>query len=342
MLIKNPEQILKNCPSWNKAYLMQKKTVEDFHKRCSGILENSCPLRPLEESYLSMKRNLFSTLFIMATASLGLSEEKVMFYAMANQSIRALVTGCDNILDDEYKEVIPFDVEGEGHRFLSVMKIMTADRVLANLTAREMANGRISPEQFEKLSSVLMEVLVPSGLEEHEEESLTVFTVPKPEEMITKVHYRKTGMLFESPVRLVEKMGDVQKENADSVCSALSNLGIGCQLLDDMKDVAIDLYAKKYNMVISYAFHGGSKKEREIVQSVFSKNLTMQECELIAGKLKMASAKCFIQAGKMFLKAKKEFKSSIKGFGVKEFLSMGYLINRAILPEKIIEMSETV
>ena len=103
------DKVLGNCPLWSSAYAIQRDTLREFHDRCANVLGEACELRPMDEQILLTQRNLFSTLFIASALSLGLSETKVRFYSQIYQCIRSLVTGCDNILDDEYKEVIPFD-----------------------------------------------------------------------------------------------------------------------------------------------------------------------------------------------------------------------------------------
>ena len=50
-----------------------------------------------------------------------------------NQCLRGMVTGCDNILDDEYKTTLETDLPPQAHRFRSVLDIMVADRVLFTL-----------------------------------------------------------------------------------------------------------------------------------------------------------------------------------------------------------------
>ena len=74
--------------------------------------------------------------------------------------------------------------------------------------------------------------LMPSGLEEHEEESGAARTVPTPEAICDDVHYRKTGLLFEAPLSLIEEMGDAYAGQTRCAREALSGLGLACQALD--------------------------------------------------------------------------------------------------------------
>ncbi|MDX2479133.1 MAG: hypothetical protein QNK24_02210 [Desulfuromusa sp.] len=58
----------------------------------------SCQLDSLQTEQLSLQRNLFSTLFIMATEAAGVALEALPFYTMINQCLRVQITGCDNLL----------------------------------------------------------------------------------------------------------------------------------------------------------------------------------------------------------------------------------------------------
>ena len=112
-----------NWVDWRESYEVQRATVQDFHARCANSLGASCGFRPPDDQVLRVERNLFSTLFVLATKTLGLPERAVRFYAMVNQCMRALVTGCDNLLDDEFKEVIPFDLPGDGTKFAPSLRL---------------------------------------------------------------------------------------------------------------------------------------------------------------------------------------------------------------------------
>ena len=244
--MKNAKELLLNWPLWLEASTIQRQVVESFYQEAGSVLKDACRLRPFKNAFVEMERNLFSILFIACTQPFALTPGKNLFYARINQCLRALVTSCDNLLDNEYKEVIPFALEGSGSRFRSVMSIMTADRLIADLAATEMANGNLSLKQFKELSRMVMTVLTPSGIEEHEEESLTELAVPTPKEIIEKIHHRKTGLLFRAPLDLIAGLENGHNESTLKLAEGLRLFGLGCQLLDDLKDAGPDLSQRRY------------------------------------------------------------------------------------------------
>lgn len=54
--------------------------------------------------YISIERNFFSALFLYSYFRAGIPKPRRILYATANQCLRGMVTGCDNILDNEYKK----------------------------------------------------------------------------------------------------------------------------------------------------------------------------------------------------------------------------------------------
>lgn len=221
------EQLMQ-CPAWRRAFALQQETVQRFHQDCRDILSPGCVLLSLDTEQLSPQRNLFSTLFIMAVEAAGVRQEMMPFYAMLIQCLRAQVTGCDNILDDEYKSVVPFALPGSGIRFRSVLTVMTADAVLARSLLTAVSTGRMDEQRARMCQSAALAVLIPSGIEEHEEESGSGESVPDVEKVLCQVHYRKTGLLFEAPVRVAEQMGDTTAGRAGLIAAALADFGVAC------------------------------------------------------------------------------------------------------------------
>ncbi|MDX2496081.1 MAG: class 1 isoprenoid biosynthesis enzyme [Desulfuromusa sp.] len=326
--------ILMACEPWARAFAIQRKTVQEFHQTCTAILGESCPLDPLQSEQLTLQRNLFSTLFIMATEAAGVALESLPFYAMINQCLRVQVTGCDNLLDDEYKNVIPFSLPGSGTRFRSVLTIMAGDSVLANLIMAEVASGRMDHSNAQKLQTAALAVLIPSGIEEHEEESCLKETIPSVETILQQVHPRKTGLLFEAPIRLVEKMGVADPSRSPFISEALANFGLGCQILDDLKDVADDLYQNKYNIVISQAYHGNNEEEKQQIESFHLGESSHDHAQQIVEKLTTARKDSFSYAVKYFQQTTKEFTQHFPAFGLPQASSLGILVQNSIMSER--------
>jgi hypothetical protein len=101
-----------------------------------GILEgSSVRLIPPDPASASIESNLFSLLFLYSYLQAGIPAPRRVFYAAVNQCLRGMVTGCDNLLDDEYKKTLDTDLPPSGTRFRSVLDIMVSDRVLFELLA---------------------------------------------------------------------------------------------------------------------------------------------------------------------------------------------------------------
>ena len=56
---------------------------------------------------------------------------------MVNQGMRAWVTACDNVLDDEYKEIFDFQTMAEGPKMRSILTVMLAERVISSWVIEE-------------------------------------------------------------------------------------------------------------------------------------------------------------------------------------------------------------
>ncbi|MDX9974239.1 MAG: polyprenyl synthetase family protein [FCB group bacterium] len=325
------------CEAWRAAYEVQRATLTQFYDLCARTLGSACALKPLEPRLFSMQANLFSTLFIMATAALGLVEEKVRFYAVVNQCLRTVVTGCDNILDDEYKEVVPVALEGSGTRFRSVLQIMTGDAVLARLMTEAVAEGSLDAAKAARLSGAVLAVLIPSGVQEHEEESGLNKTIPRPEEMIGDVLYRKTGLLFQAPLKLVAHVGDATEADIAVGARALSDFGIACQILDDAMDVSQDLSQRHLNLVLSLAYHGDDPAERDTAQALASRErLTEAEAVEAAANLPIAAEACRLLAAEYFSRAYQGLCKAIPAFDPAAAKSLGTLVQMAIMKDRFI------
>ena len=78
-----------------------------YWKTAGKILDDSgIVLHPPPADYLAMAKNIFSTLFLYAYYAAGIAPERRVVYVAVNQCLRGMVTGCDNILDDEYKKTL--------------------------------------------------------------------------------------------------------------------------------------------------------------------------------------------------------------------------------------------
>ena len=330
--MKKQLKILERCSSWNDAYEIQKSAVRDFYLRGERILEGSISLRPFDEGLLKMEKNLFSILFISVIKNLPVEKNLIPFYASAVHCLRALVTGCDNILDDEYKEILPFRLESRGRVMKSVFVIMTADRILSDLALEKYREGIISYENALKLSSAVIKVLSASGIEEDEEENISSSEYPSPQIMLENYLYRKTGTLFEAPVNLLVEMGEIDKESVGNILKMLSFFGIGCQLLDEIRDFREDFYAGGYNMISSLMNHGKySTAKDEIAAYLDGNSLNSKNTEKAC---RNAKKECFSLASEYFIKAGKLLPEAVPDLSYRQIYALADYIKILILKDE--------
>lgn len=243
------EEVMR-IPCLKAAFEEHKEVLRDFHGAARRLLSGTVPMRPVSDELFTPERNFFSSLFLATLAALGLDARSRSLFGLVNQCLRATVTACDNLLDEDRREVFPFDLPGEGYRFKSVLTLMAADRLLAERIMEEVAAGRISAGQAQGLQRLSLTALVASGIEEHGEEE-GVSASLSPDEILRSVHRIKTGLLFEAPVRIPESLGLVGGAASLFARRGLSDFGIGCQIIDDMADVALDLRQRRHNYVLA-------------------------------------------------------------------------------------------
>ena len=243
---------LGGVPALAIALDLQGRVLAEFHARAAAVLGNSVPLRPYTNAERSIERNLFSSLFLGVQRCVGLTDERLLPAGLINQCMRAWVTACDNLLDDEGKTVIPFHLPDGGTRFASVLTLMTADRILTELIAEEMERGSITAGRAAELSRMTLHALIPSGLQEHEEEPGVDEILP-PEVLLERIHVPKTGLLFEAPIRVAEWMLGGPTHATQAARAGLRCFGLACQIIDDIVDLPSDLSAFRHNYVLSSA-----------------------------------------------------------------------------------------
>ncbi len=248
---------------------------------------------PPRPDYFAIEKNFFSALFLYSYFRMEIPKSRRVLYAAANQCLRGMVTGCDNILDNEYKKTLETDLPEQATRFRSVLDIMISDRVLFALLQRGYLDGDLTFDQIESASFASLRALAKSGAQEASEECGIGKILP-PEEILSKIHHYKTGILFLSPWALPDVIEahcandstridyglrrgprpdviDVHCANhSASIKSALFQIGMGCQILDDMVDVTMDLQMNRHNYVISLIHHGNHPTERADLEKIRS------------------------------------------------------------------------
>ena len=230
-----------------------------FWKTAGTILGgSSIHLVPPDRFSFSLSRNFFSTLFLYSYYRIGIPSDRRILYAAVNQCLRGMVTGCDNLLDDEYKTTLETDLPPNAHRFRSVLDIMVADRVLFAMLQEYCQTHNFAVDLALQASKASLQALTRSGVQEASEEG-GIDERLDPEIVLRKIHHYKTGVLFQSTwaiPAIFEKESTTEKQHEVQVAQdALYQIGIGCQILDDLVDLFVDMRECRHNYVASVIFH---------------------------------------------------------------------------------------
>lgn len=245
--------------------------LTDYADAASAVLKGSgINIVSPPPDYFSLERNFFSAIFLYSYYRAGINPDRRAFYAAVNQCLRGMVTGCDNILDDEYKKTIETDLPENAWKFRSIIDIMASDRVLFVLLLKLAEKNEVSLGRVALACSETLRALAMSGAQEATEEG-GIDLVLKPDDVLRSVHHYKTGLLFKAPWAVPSVM-EAGLDNALSslVRDSLYDIGMGCQLMDDMVDMERDLRTKKHNLMVSLAFHEGNPIEKEAIEAALA------------------------------------------------------------------------
>jgi len=196
----------------------------------------------------------------------GIPKPRRILYAAINQCLRGMVTGCDNILDDEYKKTLDTDLPEQGIRFRSILDIIVSDRVLFSILYKSCRSNGLTPEQVLAASSESLRALAGSGAQEAAEERGVADRL-LPEKVLEYVHHYKTAMLFQCPWAVPKIIEKHETEDMPMLKDALYQIGMGCQLLDDMVDLSMDLRMNRHNYIASLIVYGTNLKDRDSIET---------------------------------------------------------------------------
>jgi len=207
-----------------------------------------------------IQRNFFSILFLAVYRSIGIPPERRHYYGMLNHCLRGIVTGADNILDDEYKGLLPLNFPEPAIRFKSVMHILLFDRFIVRITNDMQKQNMLGKADAALVQQKLFDALVPIGAEEAQEEG-GVYNILPPAEILSTVHMYKGGKLldlaFVAPL-LVEETFARELRLADK---GIYSIGIALQLIDDLTDFYEDISHANHNYLVSSIKYRGGEKE---------------------------------------------------------------------------------
>lgn len=233
-------------------------------------------LKPLPSDFHSLDKNFFSALFLYSFQRAGISKERRILYAAINQCLRGMVTGCDNILDDEYKKTLDTDLPEKGTKFRSIIDIMVSDRVLFEILLQSSKRGDIASEHVLEASSETIRALTRSGVQEASEEG-GICNILEPEEVLSSVHHYKTGVLFKCPWAVPAIIEDIDPKLIAGLENALYDIGMGCQIMDDMTDLSSDIEKSRHNYVVSLIYHDSDATESGKLQALMVSGLVDNE-----------------------------------------------------------------
>jgi hypothetical protein len=251
--------------------------LERFWQEAAIILKGGAiNLVPPDRTWFSLSKNFFSALFLYSYLRSDIPKERRILYVAINQCLRGLVTGCDNILDDEYKTTLETNLPPQAHRFRSVVDIMVADRVLFALLSEYCHQQHLPIELALRANNACLGALARSGTQEASEEG-GVDQRLLPEKVLTDVHHFKTGILFQSPWVVPTLLEPPLAPAAQKVQRSLYRIGIGCQLLDDIVDLFSDIAGRRHNYVTSVIAYQESPEVWESLQSAIGGRETLAD-----------------------------------------------------------------
>jgi len=242
---------------WNSAQEILAGSGINLHEKPAG--------------FLKLENNFFSAIFLYSFHRAGISRDRCVLYAAFNHCLRGMVTGCDNILDDEYKKTLETNLPAGATRFRSIIDIMASDRVLFSIAMAACTRGELSHEQVLKASKASLHTLTASGIQEATEEQ-GIGSIFTPEDILSNVHHYKTGLLFNCPWGIPSVLEQLNLEVVTPLQQALYSIGMGCQIMDDMVDLGRDTRGARHNYVTSLIYHNvdkdlwGQLKEKAVVE----------------------------------------------------------------------------
>ncbi len=266
------------------------------------ILDTS-PIKVLdaEPSYFSLEKNFFSSIFLYSYFRGEIHKSRRIIYAAVNQCLRGMVTGCDNILDDEYKMTLATDLPLDATKFRSVLDIMVSDRVLFSILQQQFLSNDLTSDQVLAASNESLRTLAKSGAQEASEEQ-GAGQILNPEYILSNIHCLKTGVLFQSPWALpdlLENLDEVDEnvlQKREIIKEALFDIGMGCQIFDDMVDLSLDIKTSHHNYVASLIKHEGQKHETKLFEKMLKNRSKIKTSEDLLFQFPVSRKKAAIKA----------------------------------------------
>ena len=259
------------------ALLEQQECIREIHARLAPHLASPAGTPtayevrpgPLPEAHLGWRKIIFSTLFQSVYHLMDVPAPRRLLYGKLIHLFRIWVTSADNLLDGEDKEVVPVVFPGQARVMRQIVAVMAADRVLAEILNDAVAAGAISAVQRDELARESLRRLLPSAAQEATEEG-GIAVRPPPEEVLGVIHRLKTGLLFNVAFVGPEIVEPAAFARTARLREGLMDFGLGCQVLDDVRDMARDLLEKRHNYVLSVLAHQAPDRLNELAARAHS------------------------------------------------------------------------
>jgi hypothetical protein len=211
----------------------------------------------------------FLVLFRSIFRSLGVSADRLRLYTELNFCIKGTITAADNLFDDQDKSLLPL-APVAGSRFLSILQLMSFERLLRRTLDRAQHAGILDGAQRDGILRGLLDRMASIGMLEGSEEG-GVEDVPGPDEMVERVHRVRGGALFALAFAAPSVLEE--GEAADKLAEAepsVARLGTAFQIVDDLTDFEFDLGRRSHNLLTSQIHHHGAPGEREALDRFWS------------------------------------------------------------------------
>lgn len=240
-----------------------------FWQKAACILADSgVQLVMPKQDEIRMEDHFFSLLFLYAYLKAGIDPQRRILYVAVNQCLRGMVTGCDNLLDQEYKVTLETSLPKEATIFRSVLDIMVADRVLTQIMFHGFDTGVFTLDQVRSSGKISLDALIKSGAQEAGEEK-GVYEILPADSVLNDIHSIKTGLLFQAPWALPDRLEDkLDMGKCEKIKNALFTIGLGCQILDDLVDLIVDLKMKRHNYVASLFYESKKEACRKFIDTI--------------------------------------------------------------------------
>jgi hypothetical protein len=208
-------------------------------------------LGAVPNEFYEIRKNLFSTLFQSVYHLLKIEKERRLLYGTLNYLFRIWVTSADNLLDNEDKIVVPMEISGSSRVMRQVISIMLADRILKKIIDEAVSKGIIMEHDALALSNKSLQILLPSAAEEASEEG-GITSRPDADYVLNTIHRLKTGLLFHIPFLGPDNIEKKVSNDMLALCrNGLMSFGLGCQILDDIRDISKDHLEQRHNYILS-------------------------------------------------------------------------------------------